>query len=388
MRKKLVPKRVKWIYFGALLLSLHYAFTVYINSTFLNQFYSEHDLSILYAIGSLITILCFVAIPSLVRKFGNGRVLLTGIVLKFIALVGLAVSTNPIHIAEFFLIHQAMSPLLLFGLDVFLEDALHSEAVTGRVRSMYLTVSNAAFLVSPFIVGNILQFSSYSYVFLISAVFIFLLFFVVGDEIQPVKMQTLEETSFRDTVRKIWPRKSLKLIIFLDFLLQSFYALMVVYMSIYLHQFIGFSWTTIGGLYTFMLLPFVLFEAPLGRLFDKIKIEIDTMVVGFALMCVSVLLMGSLHSTSVLVWALLLFVSRVGASFAEVGCEYSFFKRVTGRDAGFISLFRMTMPIAYVVIPLVAGFLLSYISYESLFLCFGISLLLGIYYSLKVRWVK
>ncbi|HEV2601902.1 MAG TPA: MFS transporter, partial [Candidatus Babeliales bacterium] len=179
MMKQRLTRRVTWIYAAALFLSLHYAFTVYINSNFLVQYFSQSEVSLLYTIGSAITIIFFIASPSLVRKFGNGRVLLTAIFLEATALFGIYMSQNSTAIATFFICIQALPPLLLFGLDVFLEDTLRSEKTTGRVRSMYLTIINFAFLLSPLIVGSIVQNYSYKVIYLIAAGFCFFLFFVV-----------------------------------------------------------------------------------------------------------------------------------------------------------------------------------------------------------------
>jgi hypothetical protein len=384
MRQR-IPRRVGWIYCAALLLSFHYALVVYINSNFLRQFFSAQFLSSLYIYGSLITLFILVLMPRLVRKLNNGRVVLTGIVLEIMALLGLSLAASPKALIFFFLIHQAVPPLLFFGLDVFLEDTLRTEDETGRVRSTYLTIGNIAFVLAPFAVSQIILLGSYRLVYIISAAMCFLLFFVIGDELQPMKTRSIEQVSFTDSVRKIIPHRSLRIVMYLDFLLRCFYALMVIYMPLHLYHTIGFSWPEIGLIFTIMLVPFVIFEAPLGRIFDKSHIEIDTLVVGFTILSISLISISFIHNKNFLVWAGLLFFSRIGASFVEVGNDFSFFKRVTGKDAGFISLFRMTGPLAYTITPLLALAFLPIVSLEKIFLAGGIILLSGVFYSLILR---
>ena len=57
---------------------------------------------------------------------------------------------------------------------------------------------------------------------------------------------------------------------------------MIIYTTLYLHDTMKFSWQSIGSIYAFMLLPFVLLSLsyPLGRLSDKIG-EKKILIIGF-----------------------------------------------------------------------------------------------------------
>ncbi|MDQ3076750.1 MAG: MFS transporter [bacterium] len=381
---------LKFVFAAVLILSFHYAFTVYINSTFLSQFFTEKEVGYLYTGGALLTLLGFVASSSLIKRVGNVSFFTTGIIIEIIALFGLFYTSNPLHLKFFFILHQALPSLLLFSMDLFLEGASRTAHGnnTGRIRSTYLTILNISFVLSPMIVGNIVSVFTYRGVYLLSAMCCVALLFLIVDSLRHIPSHTMREVNFADSVRKYIPHKDLNRLFIINFLLQIFYAVMVIYTPIYLSQHIGFSWEAIGLIFTVMLVPFVLFEAPLGRMFDKIHTEKDTLIAGFLIIALSTGLIFLIQKPSVIIWMIALFATRVGASFVEVASDYSFFRRVSDRDAGFISVFRMASPLSYIIAPLLVAPIVHLLSIKYVFLLLGIIMLSGIIFSFKLRTLK
>src|SRR4051812_39188510 len=99
-----------YIYFAVLLLSLHYAFTIYINSTFLSQFFNRETVNLLYTAGALGTLLGLILMPRLIRRFGAYRLMSIGLIIEIMALIGLFSAPSP-YLGGFFIIHQMMPPL-------------------------------------------------------------------------------------------------------------------------------------------------------------------------------------------------------------------------------------------------------------------------------------
>tara|TARA_Y100000031_G_scaffold104660_1_gene115116 strand:- start:54 stop:545 length:492 start_codon:yes stop_codon:yes gene_type:complete len=163
---------------------------------------------------------------------------------------------------------------------------------------------------------------------------------------------------------------------------------MVIYMPIYLNQHIGFSWPEIGIIFTIMLLPFVLFEYPLGRLADTKIGEKEILIIGFIILIFSTAFIPFMNTTSLIPWAILLFITRVGASFAEITTESYFFKHVDGTDTSTISLFRITRPVSYIVGPLIATIGLFFLNIQYIFLILAVVLLFGLYFSFKIKDTK
>ncbi len=208
-RVKKVPSRIRFIYLAAFLLSFHYAFTIYINSTYLNQFFTGHTIGFLYMLGSIVTLVILIASTTIIKRIGNARFIIWGIIIEICALVGLFLVKDPLAILFFFIIHQAIPPLLLFSLNLFMESSLQHEHAVGRIRSTYLTIMNSAFVLSPLIVGFITTRTSYQTVYIVSALFCVLFLFVVIDELRKIPTHKLAEVDIVDSVSKFLPHLNL-----------------------------------------------------------------------------------------------------------------------------------------------------------------------------------
>jgi MFS family permease len=165
---------------------------------------------------------------------------------------------------------------------------------------------------------------------------------------------------------------------------------MVIYTPIYLHEHLGLAWDTIGLMFTIMLSAFVILQTPLGYLADRILGEKEILVGGFLVMGLSTLIFGTanlaLFSLSGI--AILLFITRIGASTIEVATESYFFKHIAQSDATCVGFFRNTYPIAYIIGPLLASALLQFIPIQSLFTILGIVCILGVFTVIKIKDTK
>ena len=159
---------------------------------------------------------------------------------------------------------------------------------------------------------------------------------------------------------------------------------MVIYLPLLLNKEMGFGWNKIGIIFIIMLLPFVVFELPAGFLADKKFGEKEILTLGFIIMFVSTLIIPTLASATVLVWAAVLFATRIGASFVEISSETYFFKHVKDEDTGIISLFRMVRPLSYVIAPLLALPIIFFFSYSASFYFLAFFVLLGLFFIPKI----
>jgi MFS family permease len=163
---------------------------------------------------------------------------------------------------------------------------------------------------------------------------------------------------------------------------------MVVYTGLYLHTHLGMPWTGIGIVLTVMLLPFPLIEYPLGRISDTIVGEKELLAAGFIIAGAVTMAIPWLHSTSVLVWSVMLCATRIGAAIVEIMTETYFFKQVDARDAEMIGAYRIVEPCAYILAPAAASLLLRAADIRFIFLILGIVMLAGVYPALRLRDTK
>ncbi len=376
---------IRFVFFTNVILAFHFYFPLYINSSFLSQFFTSTTIDGLYTVAALLTLMVLISSAKLIKTFGLHQLMLIGTLIEACALFGLALSPNILWLKIFFIFHQTLPPLLLFGLDIFLESLTTNEGRTGSIRSIYLTLNNTALVITPFIVGKIVSMSSYQFIYIIAAFFCLILFLILHEKLRTIKVHKPNEINFLKEFKKFIAHEDLTVVFILNFLLQCFYAIMVIYTPLYLYSVIGFSWANIGIIFTIMLIPFVIFEAPLGQIFDKVGRVKTILALGFLIMSAILGCIYTLTVASFAAWATLLFCSRVGASFVEMGTEYSFFKRVTDRDAGFISIYRMAAPCAYIVAPFIALFLHTVFPVQHTFLALSLVMLLGVAFTYLLK---
>jgi len=378
---------VSAIYVATLLLSFHYVFVVYVNSNFLEGFFSARTLGFLYTIGSIINIAIFLKISQILEKVRNYRMILYLTVLEGAVLTGLATFTNPFAIMALFVVHHAVNPIILFGLDIFLE-RLSDNAHTGGIRATYMTIANATFVLSPLLVGLILgNGENFALLYLLSAGFLIPFFIIIYRNFRNLPHHPYKKIEVRATIAAFWRNKKLWNVYMAAFILQVFYTWMTIYTPLYLHDTIGFNWKEIGVIFSVMLLPFIIFEIPLGRIADKKYGEKEIMSLGFIVMALATISLSFVTSANIALWSLLLFVTRIGASAIEITTESYFFKQINADDTGLIGFFRNARSLSYIAAPMVAGAMLVLINHQGqyLFFALGIITLLGLRYSLTLK---
>ena len=161
-------------------------------------------------------------------------------------------------------------------------------------------------------------------------------------------------------------------------MMRFYFAWMVVYLPIYLHGTIGFSWPEIGVVLFIMLLPYILIEWPAGMLADSWLGEKELLAAGFVITALSTAAMVFLEAPSIFLWGVVLFVTRVGTALIESMTETYFFIHVDGDDTDMMSLFRMLRPMAYVLGPLTATAILAFTSLTNLWLILAVVMCYGL----------
>lgn len=381
------------IYVSNLLLSLHYFLILYIHSSFLGTYVSDSHLSGLFVAGSILNLILFFNIPRILARVGNYTFTLWAIIFEAIAIAGMVTGTSAWTIGASFILHQAVISMILFGLDIFLEGTVRDEKHTGTVRGVYLTLSNLTLVFSPLLTGILMAGTDFKKVYLVSLILLAPLFILVQTYLKRAAYHYKNGTQIIRTYMQARKNKDVRGVLYGHFMLQFFYAWMVIYMPIYLHNNIGFDWKEIGVIFTVMLLPFLLFELPIGRLADRKYGEKEIMLSGFVIMALSTFFIPFVTSANPFIWAGMLFLTRVGASFVEITSESYFFKHVDEKNPGLISLFRMARPFAYITVPIIVTgsvtiFNLNNGLYAYIFPILSVFMFFGIKYAASIKDTK
>lgn len=368
---------VRFVYGANLLLAFHYFLVIYVLSSYLETFWDESQVSLLYIIGSAVNLGLFLAAPRAVRAFGRYRYLLAVFAATALSAFGLIASDTRMEAALFFILQQASIPMVLFALDIFLEDASVNEVDTGKIRGAYLTLANIALVVSPAIAGWLMKSGGYGMVFLVSAAFLVPFAWTIMRKFPQGEPAAPARGSLVAGWRAVMADKDIKAAVLAHMALQFFYGWMVIYLPIYLTTTVGMGWDKVGILFSFMLLPFVLVELPAGSFADKSYGEKEIMMTGFAIAALATTAIPFPAGSSFVLWAAILFMTRVGAALVEVTVESYFFKHVSASDTDRISVFRMMRPAGFLAAPAVAGAWLSVYSMQTGFFVLALSMAAG-----------
>jgi MFS family permease len=371
-------------YTATLLLSFHYYFIIYVSSSYLNQYISSRNVGIVFAAGAIVNIAMFISISKYLKRFGNRKVMLFFITLECVLLISLGFLHSISWIVPLFIIHEAINPMLLLSLDIFLSDHSKNESI-GAIRGIFMSIIGVSAVTAPIIAGSLLGENNFSNIFFVSAFFVIVLFILVLFNFKKYKDNSYQIIQPLTIIEKFIKSKPIREIFTSNLMLQLFYSWMIIYIPIYLFKYIGFSWSEIGLIISISIIPFVLFEFPLGELADKKIGEKEILLTGFAIMIVGLVCISLFHNQDILVWAFLLTFTRTGASFVEVASETYFFKHINDTNKELVNFWRTANPLGFIMGTVLASIALITLSYQYIFFILAGVLLLGFLYATRIK---
>jgi MFS family permease len=367
--------------------TLHVALSAYANSTFLTTVMPEKYVGMVYTLASLIALILLTRSAHLLQYFGNKKLILWLLLVNMLALVGLITIKSPLAIVASLISFLATNTLISLCLDIFIEH-FGDKATVGKTRGFYLTVTNSAWMLSPLITAFLItREGGYQTIYLVAFMATIIMTLGLLLSVKTFTDAAYKKTPFIETYQYLKTNSHMFSISMMNFILQFFFSWMVVYTPIYLIQHMGFNWSALGVIFTVMLAPFVLFGFPVGVLIDKYHIKKRTLLyIGISIMALSTASITFITSHEVIVWSLVLFLTRMGASIVESATEIYFFTHITEEEAYVLGFFRDMTPVAYIVAPLIATTLFLFFPFKYLFIALaGIVLFGGFYYIKKLK---
>ena len=381
------PKRSALTLYAAILLLIFHTFLVaYINSSYLEQFIDSASVGTIYTIGSALTILIFLFVSRVLHRVGNYKATLLLLCLNFIAVGGMAFAESLRTAIPLFLVHLTVLPLIIFNLDIFLEEEIGSqEGTTGSKRGLLLGLSSFIGAITPLFTGYLVgDDANFANAYYLSALTVIPVIAIIFFAFKNFKEPSYKEIQILTAIRSFWIKKDIRFVFSAHFLLQAFFFFMVVYTPLYLATEIELSWKSIGLILFGGQLAYVFFEYPIGRLADLYWGEKEMMAVGFLVLAVSTAALAFITTEGIWPWIFVTFITRIGASLAEVTTETYFFKHTKGSDAQVISFFRITRPLAYVIGALIGSLTLLYLPFNLIFVVIGLLMLPGVIFALNL----
>ena len=388
-RKQLFNQRgLKILYFLGFVLALSAAIPTYIESNYIKEFVNAESVGLFFMAANIITFLLILVFPKLIARFKNYRVSQVVLICNFISLLAMSFANSPFTLLIGFILLMASFNLIWINMDIFVE-SFTAVADAGRIRTIYFTFMNLGWVFAPIIASYFIKGSNYRPVYLIAAALLIPFYIVFIEKGRNLKDNIkYDKDDIWKTIKKTFKTKDIRGIYFLATLLFLFYSLAVVYMPIYLHENIGLSWSQLGIAFSFMLLPFVIFEIPAGIIADKYLGEKEIMTAGFTILITSLLLFFFVRSTSVVLWGLILFFGRIGAALVEAMREAYFFKIIKAENVGLINFFRTAQPVGYLVGTGLGTIILLFYPVHFIFLFLAILMASSYYFLWSIKDTK
>jgi MFS family permease len=376
-------KKVKLISFISFFTGFTRAILFYVMSYYFRLASGTENVSLFYTISYGVVLLILLNMHKLVRRLGKSNVFYFSVLAKIIAASVLSV-IDPSRIAIAFLMaYIVFDSLEWVSIDIILE-SFSQDKMSGRIRGIHLTVFNLGFILGPFLSTQILESFNFQGIFTCILIFNCITFSLALIGLRDVNHRFEQSLKVWDVVKKVFQRKNVMRIYYISFVLEFFFALMVIYAPLYLFD-MGISWSDIGIILTIMLVPFVLLQYPAGILADK-KIGEKEMIIGsLILMAISTLAIFFIHSLSILVWGAALFLTRIGAALVEVLRDSYFYKKIDGHDVDIINFFRTSMPVAYILSTGLAALILLFFSIKIAFILVAVVVASALYPAFKLQ---
>ena len=378
--------KINRMYALSFIFTLHIAISVYVSSTFLTKIISEKYVGLLYTVSAIIALLLLSKSANILKYFGNRKLILSFLLINMTALAGLITSHHPYIIGLSFIAFNTTNTLIYLCLDIFVEH-FGNPLKIGKNHSLYLMITNLAYMLSPLITALLItKDGGYTAIYIVAFIATVIMAIGMIFSVRDFADKVYKKTPFIETYRYLKTNKHMLSITVINFILQFFYAWMVVYMPIYLYEHIGFGWDKIGIIFTIMLVPFVIFGLPIGRLIDKYHIKKRIiLLIGFLIISASTFSIFFIRTNDIALWALVLFMTRTGATLIETTSEIYFFTHIKEEDANLLGVFRDMNPVAYIIAPLIATLVFIFLPFNYLFIVLGLILLTGIYYVFQLK---
>ncbi|MBI2086648.1 MAG: MFS transporter [Candidatus Zambryskibacteria bacterium] len=286
----------------------------------------------------------------------------------------MSTATGAAGVAIAFLSYSSVIYMIYYCLDIFLEE-LSVDRHTGELRGLYSIFLNGGIMLGPLLVVLIARDDNVRPVYLVGAALLIVAVLLLSNSFK------IKNNHHKEPIPlpfKKWRHSAnIRRVTLAKLVLEIFFTLMVIYTPLYLHNELGFAWRELGIIFTIMLLPFVIFEWPVGELADRFWGEKEMMSLGFFITGSALLIMPFLDKVFA-AWLLILLLSRVGASIVEITTESYFFKQISASETGMLSIFRLVRPVGIILGALIGALTLQILAFTTIFFVVAFVIFLGI----------
>jgi MFS family permease len=343
---------------------------IYMMSSYFKAATGSEQVGFFYFIAYLIVFVALLNFHRAVKAIGKSNAFYFSLLFKIIVIAVLILAPMSIWVAPLLVFFLIFSGLEWASLDVILE-SFSVDRKSGRIRGKHLTFLNAGFIFGPLLATRLLDRFDFNGIFLFIFIINSIILIITLVSFRSINHRFEEKVSARELIMKFCQRKNILKIYYVSFILEFFFAVMVVYSPIYLRD-LGLSWDKIGIIFTAMLVPFVLVQYPMGLLADKKTGEKEALIFSIFIMGASSAVIYFISGTGLFTWAIVLFATRIGAALIEVLRDSYFYKRIDSHDVDLIHFYRTAMPAGYIAASMFSVVILAFFPLKTLFLLLAV----------------
>lgn len=379
-----MSKNRKIVYLAGFLFSLPLALAAYINSSFISSLIGEQSSGFIYTLGSIGSILALLLSPKIFQAVGVRKFLISSVFLGALTFLVIATVNVKWIILPTFVLGFSLNTLVIFALDELLE-IFSRDKSTGGTRGAYIAICSLGWIIAQLVSGTIIDNTNFERVYLLSFFIMVVLLVLIVRSFKNIIEPKYDKIANIGYVTEFFKNENLARAYSMNFLLQTFFCFMIIYTPMYLSTHLHFTWTEIGQIFAVMLLPFLILPFPLGKYSDKIG-ERKILLFGFSITALATLSLFFITRHEVWIWAIALFVTRIGASAIEAMSDAYFFKHIRSEAEEFVGIYRSAPPLAYTLGPILA-FIIFYLtpSFEFIYLALGALMFYGVYLASQIE---
>ena len=343
----------------------------YVLSSYIEKFIDSSYVGVVYLIPNIISIILIFYFGKIIKKFGIYKAYIFDIVLLFLSLFLQAfIDKNIIYILFLLVIYQSTMALSWVFIDYYVEK-YSTDSSTGNTKGLQWTIINATFIFGPFFSGFMVQYLGYEAIFLLASLMIIPPIIFVVKNFKNIKIAHEENTKIN--IKEVYKNKAVFKISIVNFLLNFFYCWMTIFTPLYMNKVLNLTWDKIGVITALILLPFIIFQFPAGKIADKYLGEKELLMISILILGLSTI--GLFFVKDVFWFILILFTTRIGASVLEIMREVYLYKNINAQNVDLISFYKILSPLSWVVGPALSTILLSIFEMKYLYLILGLTIL-------------
>ncbi|MCF7795553.1 MFS transporter [Patescibacteria group bacterium] len=355
----------------------------FILSSYLSEYLTPEKVGLVFLIPNLISCLVILFLGEFVRKRSLFKVTIINTTIIFFTLITqIPQNQNIYFIVIPIIIYQIALMVGNILFDYYIEN-YSTDDTTGDIKGKQWTVVNFMILLGPVLSGLLIKSFGFNITFGISALFLLGDFLILYKYFRKTAVNINAEAIAKINLKKVFKHKSITKMSITHLILSLFYSWMTIYIPIYMNTVLNLSWDKIGLILGIILIPFVIIQYPAGQIADKHLGEKELLITGGIIMVLSTTAL--FWASDVLVFTVLLFMTRVGASLVEIMRDVHFYKNVSCNDLDMISFFKLQHPLGYAIGPLIGTIVLTYLDMRYLFLILGALTSLFVFINLNLK---